>query len=56
MIHAQGRVTGSQHKSSHKKIPDEREHVKVVGDPVVPKQHRVSEERSEADTCGRPYW
>jgi len=38
MIHAQGHVFWSQHKSSHKKIPDEREHGKVVGDPVVPKQ------------------
>ena len=32
VIHAQGRVTGSQHKSSQKKIR--------CGEPVVPKQHK----------------
>jgi len=40
VIHAQGRVTGPQHKYSQKKILDEREQGKAMGDPVVPKQHK----------------
>jgi len=40
VTHAYGRVIGSQQKSSQKKIHDEHSQGKVVGDPVVPKQHK----------------